>query len=160
MLYLATTLMSSLVLLQAESCFSSEEQALSHLVSAARSSAGSEAGGAVIQRGREHCASDIYRAPTPHKIDYGVSLAKNEKLTAIFHTHTIGKKCAVFSEQDVETARRLQVKSYLLCTLSGEVRVFDPQRDRTRREKLKTSFLSKNKPLAKGRRVNLPEELK
>lgn len=91
-----------------------------------------ERAGAVIQN-----AAGEYRATDPIKgIDdsFGirVRMSKGEHIVAIYHTHpgcTYADTSARFSPQDVDTAARLNVPSYIGVLADKTIRVYDPHRD-------------------------------
>ena len=59
---------------------------------------------------------------------YDAEAPAGSRLVGIYHTHPPHELDEYFSAEDVLTAQRLRVKSYLGVVAKGHVRVFDPAR--------------------------------
>ncbi len=92
-----------------------------------------ERAGVIIQN-----AAGEYRATDPIKgrddsFELHVRMVRGEYIVALYHTHpacTFPEKSTVFSPQDVDTAQRLNVPSYIGVMTDKTVRVFDPAVDK------------------------------
>lgn len=130
-------------------CFDSETEAAIALANAPEIGNFKEFSGAIVAKNDRFCATELQKSNGRDSFSFSVSLAKGERLSAIFHTHTHKAKCSLHSENDVVTSEALGVNSYMLCTRENELRVFGPKNGNTLKEK-RNSFLSKGARWAKG----------
>ena len=106
---------------------SKDQAAITGLNNAAQQGNKLENGGAIFQNGDgQYCYSIPVSSKQGEHIQFNVTPPTGTKLAAIYHTHPDGLDSGSFSPDDVDTANKLKMTSYIKALKSGAIKRFDP----------------------------------
>lgn len=109
-------------------CYTELNQAaIQGLKEAAHQSDSIEYAGVIYQLGNRFCYTTAVTNKDPYK--FAIRASFPGTMVAIYHTHPDGLNSDRFSEPDINTARSMNVISFIYVFHTDAVRVFDPHKD-------------------------------